>query len=152
MDVPVIMLEFQQVQVEREVEGASDSAHRRSAGHSSCVAETSPTVLQVQFLEVVDMPVVVQRQVREQVPQIPVVEKTDDSHSCSSLRKSLRSLPVLGQGCCMPVGVQQQVVVVPVQKTAEVPHMQFIDKVVAIPVDNLLIGGYGGDEGFIVFF
>ena len=49
------------VQVVREVGGV---AHRRSAGYSSCVAETGPTVLQVQFLEVVDMPVVVQRQVR----------------------------------------------------------------------------------------
>ena len=39
----------------------------------------------------------------------------------------------------MPVGVQQQVVVVTVQKTVEVPHVQFIDKVVAVPVDNLLI-------------
>ena len=46
-----------------------------------------------------------------------------------------------------PVGVQQQVLVVTVQKTAEVPHVQFIDKVVAVPVDNLLYGGYGGDEG-----
>ena len=55
--------------------------------------------------------------------------------------------PVLGQGCCMPVGVQQQVFVVTVQKTAEVPHVQFTDKVVAVPVDYLLYGGYGGDEG-----
>ena len=38
----------------------------------------------------------------------------------------------------MPVDVQQQVVVVTVQKTAEVPHVQFIDKVVAVPVDDLL--------------
>ena len=38
----------------------------------------------------------------------------------------------------MPVGVQQQVVVVTVQKTAEVPHVQFVDKLVAVPVDNLL--------------
>ena len=52
----------------------------------------------------------------------------------------------------MPVGVQQPVLVVTVQKTAEVLHAQFIDKVVAVPVDNLLIGGYGGDEGFLVFF
>ena len=52
----------------------------------------------------------------------------------------------------MPVGVQQQVLVVTVQKTAEVPHVQFIDKVVAVPVDNLLYGGYGGDEGFLAFF
>ena len=43
---------------------ASDSALRRSAGHSSCIAETGPTVLQVQCLEVVDTPIVVQRQVR----------------------------------------------------------------------------------------
>ena len=34
----------------------------------------------------------------------------------------------------MPVGVQQQVVVVTVQKTAEVPHVQFIDKVADMPV------------------
>ena len=39
-----------------------------------------------------------------------------------------------------------------VQKTAEVPHVQFIDKVVAVPADNLLIGGYGGDEGFFGLF
>ena len=52
----------------------------------------------------------------------------------------------------MPVGVQQQVLVVTVQKTAKVPHLQFIDKVVAVPVDNLLYGGYGGDEGFSPFF
>ena len=51
-----------------------------------------------------------------------------------------------------PVGVQQQVLVVTVQKTAEVPHVQFIDKVVAVPVDNLLFGGYGGDEGLLAFF
>ena len=31
---------FPAVQVVREVGGASDSAHRRSAGHSICVAET----------------------------------------------------------------------------------------------------------------
>ena len=39
----------------------------------------------------------------------------------------------------MPVGVQQQVLVVTVQKTAEVPHLQFIDKVLTVPVDNFLL-------------
>ena len=43
--------------------GASDSARRRSAGHSSCVTETATRTavlsLQVQFLEIVDMPIVV---------------------------------------------------------------------------------------------
>ena len=52
----------------------------------------------------------------------------------------------------MPVGVQEQMVVVTGQKTAEVPHVQLVDKVVAVPVDNLLIGGYGGDDGFLCFF
>ena len=33
----------------------------------------------------------------------------------------------------MPVGLQQQVMVVTVQNTAEVPHVQFIDKVLAVP-------------------
>ena len=68
-------------------------------------------------------------------------------------RRENRCAPaVLGQGCCMPVGVQQQVLVVTVQKTAEVPHVQFIDKVVAVPVDFLLYGGYGGDEGVFGLF
>ena len=40
--------------------------------------------------------------------------------------------------------MQQQVVVVTVLKTAEVPHVQFIDKVLTVPVDNLL---YGGERG-----
>ena len=52
----------------------------------------------------------------------------------------------------MAVGVQQQVLVVTVQKTAKVPHLQFIDKVVAVPADNLLCGGYGGDEGVFAVF
>ena len=39
----------------------------------------------------------------------------------------------------MPVGVQQHVLVVTVQKTAEVPHLQFIDKVLTVPVDNFLL-------------
>ena len=46
-----------------------------------------------------------------------------------------------------PVGVQQQVLVVTVQKTAGVPHVQFIDKVFAVPVDNFSYGGCGGGEG-----
>ena len=33
----------------------------------------------------------------------------------------------------MPVGVQQQVLVVTVEITAEVPHLQFIDKVLTVP-------------------
>ena len=49
----------------------------------------------------------------------------------------------------MPVGVQQQVFVVTVQKTAKVPHVKFIVKFVAVPADFLLYGGYGGDEGFL---
>ena len=40
VDVSVIMLECPAVQVVREVGGASDAARRRSAGHSSCGAET----------------------------------------------------------------------------------------------------------------
>ena len=55
------------VRVVRKPGGASDPAHRRSGGQSSCFAETGTTVpvptLQVQFLEVVDMPAVMQRQV-----------------------------------------------------------------------------------------
>ena len=50
------------------------------------------------------------------------------------VEKIVSITPVLGQGCCMPVGVQQQVMIVTVQETAEVPHVQFIDKVVAVPV------------------
>ena len=72
-----------------------------------------------------------------QVSPVPVVETTDGSHSCS--RENRCDPPVLGQGCCMPVGVQQQVLVVTVQKTAEVPHLQFIDKVLTVPVDNFLL-------------
>ena len=52
----------------------------------------------------------------------------------------------------MPVGVQQQVVVVTVQKTAEVPHVQLIDKVLTVPVDDLLHGGYGGGREFFARF
>ena len=63
------------------------------------------------------------------------------------VEKIVSSRQFLDKVVDMPVGVQQQVVVVTVQKTAEVPHLQFIDKVVAVPVDNLLYGGYGGDEG-----
>ena len=36
-----------------------------------------------------------------------------------------------------------------VQKTAEVPHMQFIDEFAPIPVGNLQSGVYGGDEGLL---
>ena len=39
----------------------------------------------------------------------------------------------------MPVGVQQQVLVVTVQKTAEGPHLQFIDKVLTVPVDDFIL-------------
>ena len=42
--------------------------------------------------------------------------------------------------------VQQQVLVVTVQKTAEVPHMQFIDEFVAVPVGNLQNGGCDSDR------
>ena len=200
VDVPVIVLEFQQSKSHEKLEVPQIQLIVGVQDIPVVSQRQVPTVLQMQFLKVVDMPVVEQRQVRAaavcrqgcqhpcrgaeadsrgsvcsedhsdtplqcvdkvinvlvvqvvQVPQMPVVEETDGSHSCSSSRKSLRSQPVLGQGCCMFVGVQQQVVFVTVQKAAEVPHVQFIDKVVAVPVDNLLIGGHGGDEAFFGLF
>ena len=73
-----------------------------------------------------------------QVSPVPVVEKTGGSHSCRSLRKSLRSARswtrLLHARWCAT-----QVLVVTVQKTAEVPHLQFIDKVLTVPVDNFLL-------------
>ena len=51
----------------------------------------------------------------------------------------------------MPVGVQQQVCRDSAE-TFEVPHVQFIDKFVAVPADFLLHGAYGGDEGFFGLF
>ena len=69
------------------------------------------------------------------VPQMPVVDGTDGPHSCCDPSQFLDK-------------VVASVGVVTVQKTAEVPHVQFLDKVVAVPVDNLLIGGYGGDAVF----
>ena len=79
------------VRVVREPGGASDPAHRRSGGHSSCFAETGThnadlQTLQVQFLEVVDMLVGVQRQVlgelrvqsTVEVPQLQYFDKVVD--------------------------------------------------------------------------
>ena len=51
------------VQVVREVGGASDSVHRRSAGHSNCVAETGSQSAPGAVLGGCRHAVVVQRQV-----------------------------------------------------------------------------------------
>ena len=95
--------------------------------------------IEISLLQCIDKVVYVLVVQVVQFSQVPFVEDTNGSHSCSSLRKSLRSQPVLGQSCCMLVSVQQQVFVVTVQKTAEVPHLQFIDKVLTVLVDNFLL-------------
>ena len=143
MDVPVIMLEFQQSMSYENLEVPQIQLIVEVVDIPVVSQRQVPTVLsfvlQVQFLEVVDMPVVVQQQVRAaavcrqvgqhpcrgaeadpmvpsvqktiaipllqcvdkvvfvlvvqvvQVSPVPVVEKTGGSHSCRSVRKSLRS-------------------------------------------------------------
>ena len=143
MDVPVIMLEFQQSMSFENLEVPEIQLIVEVVDIPVVSQRQVPTVLsfvlQVQFLEVVDMPAVVQRQVPAvavcrqggqhpfrgaeadphgsvcsedhsdspvacvdkvvfvlvvqvvQVSPVPVVEKTGGSHSCRSLRKSLRS-------------------------------------------------------------
>ena len=80
---------------------------------------------------------IVQSWRRQTAPTVAVVEKI------AEIRQFMDKV------VCTPVGVQQQVLVVTVQKTAEVPHMQLIDEFVAVPVGNLLYGGYGGDEALL---
>ena len=116
----------------QEVRVEGDSVLPQSVGHSSCDAETgthnphapgavlgrlltsrcrATTGAQLLFVDkVVDVPVV------QVVWFVQFLDKVVD----------------------MPVGVQRQEVVVTVQKTAEVPHLQFIDKVFTVPVDNFL--------------
>ena len=59
--------------------------------------------------------------------------------STSLLRSSTWYVQFLDKVVDTPVGVQRQVFAVTVQKTAEVPHLQFIDKVLTVPVDNFLL-------------
>ena len=75
-------------------------------------------------------PVLVQRQVRScsSLIDVPIVQVVD-----------VWFVQFLDKGVDTPVGVQRQGVVVTVQKTAEIPHLQFIDKVVTVPVDNFLL-------------
>ena len=63
MDVPVIMLEFQQSKSYEKLEWPQSQLIVGVQDIPVVSQRQVPTVLQVQFLEVVDMPVVVQRQV-----------------------------------------------------------------------------------------
>ena len=103
VDMPVV--------AQRQVLGSmvAVAVHRRSSTFLSCRRSFIQQTIAIHLLQCVDKVVHVPVVQVVQVSQVPVVEETDGSHSCSSLRKSLRSQPVLGQGCCMPVGVQQQV-------------------------------------------
>ena len=143
--VPVIMLLVSSSPVVRGVGGVSDSARRRSAGHSSCATETAThsavLSLQVQFLEVLDMPVVAQRQVRaparvDKVVNIPVesqrlIPMTPSVQKTGTLARWSMSLlcwshRFSGAGC----GVGRRL---PQLQLAEkiVAIRQFLDKVVA---------------------
>ena len=64
VDVPVIMLEFQQSTSYENLEVPQIQLTVEVVDIPVLSQRQVPTVLQVQFLEVVDMPVAVQRQVR----------------------------------------------------------------------------------------
>ena len=92
VDVPVIMLEFQQSKSHEKLEVPQIQFIVGVQDIPVVSQRQVPTTLQVQFLEVVDMPVVVQRQVRaaavcrqgcqhlcrgaEADPKVPSVQKT----------------------------------------------------------------------------
>ena len=75
--------------------------------------------------QVVDVPVVVQRQ----VPSIEMVQKTVEVPQTQSIVKELRSKFEVGHTSEVPRPIRS------VQKTVEVPRVQYIDKVADIPVD-----------------
>ena len=85
MDVPVIMLEFQQSMSYENLEVPQIQLIIEVVDIPVVLQRQVPTVLQVQLLEVVDMPVVVQRQVRaaavcRQVGQHPYRGAEADPH------------------------------------------------------------------------
>ena len=75
--------------------------------------------------QVVDVPVMVQRQ----VPSIETVQKTVEVPQTQSIVKELRSKFEVGHTSEVPRQLRS------VQKTVEVPRVQYIDKVADIPVD-----------------
>ena len=85
MDVPVVMLVFQQSMSYEYLEVPQIQLIVEVVDIPVVSQRQVPTVLQVQFLEVVDMPVVVQRQVRaaavcRQVGQHPFRSAEADPH------------------------------------------------------------------------
>ena len=95
-----------------------------------------PSVLQtieILLLQSIDKVVYVLVVQVVQVSPVLVVEKTGGSHSCSSLRKALRSASswtrLLHACWCATTGAWRDV-----QKTAVSPQLQFVDEVVVFPV------------------
>ena len=108
MDVPVIMLEFQQSKSYEKLEVPQIQLIVGVQDIPVVSKRQVPTVLQVQFLEVVNVPVVVQRQVRaaavcrhvdkvvnipvvaqRQIPMAPSVQKTMTIPLCSVMSMTL---------------------------------------------------------------
>ena len=118
---------------------------------STCPLFHNDRYVQLQCVDkVVNIPVVAQRLIDSllqcvdkvvnvlvvrvvQVPRMLVVEVVQIPQ-LQLAEKIVCDPPVLGQGCCMPVGVQQQVLGVTVLKTAVSPQLQFVDEVVVFPV------------------